>query len=103
MKKLFFIVTLGVAGMMNATVINNLSVDLEKTLETTASSSAVLLAPPDHAWIAVPTWCGKIFYLDINHYSSEEELISAAAHFTDAQCGKRNTEIEPWTPGFAFS
>lgn len=93
--------TLGVAGMMSASISNDVNIDLEKTVQATLTSDLVLVTPPDHAWVAVPTWCGKIFYLDMNHYSSEEQLISAAAHFTDAQCGKRNVEIGPWSPGFA--
>ena len=100
MKKLFFIAALGVAGMMSASICNNVNVDLEKTVETTVKADLILVTPPDHVWVAVPTWCGKIFYLDLNHYSSEEQLISAAAHFTEAQCGTRKIEIGPWTPGF---
>lgn len=40
-----------------------------------------------HDWLTVETWCGKVFYLDNNHYSSFQEVGAAANYFTDQQCG----------------
>lgn len=41
----------------------------------------------DHDWIVVETWCGKVFYLDNNHYESFEAIGADANYFTDQQCG----------------
>ena len=93
MKKLFFIAALGVAGMMSASASNDVNIDLVKSDEATVKADLVLIAPPEHAWIGVQTWCGKVFYLDMNHYNSQAELEAAASHFTQAQCGTRSTDI----------
>ena len=52
--------------------------------EVKCELKAVLL---EHDWLEVETWCGKVFYLDNNHYSNMKEVGAAANHFTDAQCG----------------
>ena len=50
-----------------------------------------LVQVQDHAWVAVETWCGKVFFLDLNHYSNEQGLYSDASYFTDQQCGTQST------------
>ncbi|WP_294209716.1 hypothetical protein [uncultured Chryseobacterium sp.] len=94
MKKLLFVATICVAGLTSA---KNLeikkpeakreTVELKNTENTKQNSLKDLkVALKPIAWIGVSTWCGKVFYLDANDYTSMDELNDAATYFTDQQC-----------------
>lgn len=89
MKKLLFIAALGAAGLTNAKEIKkeNTSVkNKEAVTENQDLERQVKIAILLRNWIGVSTWCGKVFYLDADDYSSDEELYSAASYFTGQQC-----------------
>ena len=88
MKKLFFMVALGVAGMMSANRMENEVTIPQKSFTNEVTFELNVLTPPEHDWIEVETWCGKVFYLDNNDYSSFQEIGTDANYFTDQQCGK---------------
>ena len=77
MKKLLLLAAFGVAGLMSAKGYL-VSLTIEQNVEAELS---------EHDWLVVETWCGKVFYLDNNHYSSFEEIAKDADYFTDQQCG----------------
>jgi len=94
MKKLLFVATICVAGLMNAKNAEAEKPELKKeTAESKSNESTkqdsqadlkVVLKPI--AWIGVSTWCGRVFYLNANDYSNYEELDAAATQFTQQQC-----------------
>ncbi|KFF21306.1 hypothetical protein [Chryseobacterium sp. JM1] len=103
MKKLLFIAALGAVGVMSAKEIKkeNISVknkevvtgkvELQNVKEQT--KRVIVL----YNWIGVSTWCGKVFYLDANDYSSMAELNSDAAYFTNQQCAGASTFTGQYT------
>jgi len=99
MKKLLFIATLCVAGLVSA---KNAEVKKPEAKRETAESknnestkqdsqTDLKVALKRIAWIGVSTWCGKVFYLGANDYSNYEELDAAATQFTQQQCAGHST------------
>jgi len=94
MKKLLFVATICVAGLMNAKNAEIKKPELKReTAESKSNESTkqdsqtdLKVALKPIAWIGVSTWCGKVFYLDANDYTSMDELNDAATYFTDQQC-----------------
>lgn len=87
MKKLLLVATLGVAVFMSAKDNQNDVCDYQNLSTNEVQYELLSAAPPEHDWLEVETWCGKVFYLDNNHYSSFEEIGADANYFTDQQCG----------------
>ncbi len=86
MKKVLLLAAFGVAGLMSASENRNDFSNSQKLFvdEEKYELNAVVV---DHDWIVVETWCGKVFYLDNNHYESFEAIGADANYFTDQQCG----------------
>ncbi len=86
MKKVLLLAAFGVAGLMSASENRNDFSNSQKLFvdEEKYEWNAVVV---DHDWIVVETWCGKVFYLDNNHYESFEAIGADANYFTDQQCG----------------
>ncbi|HAV03027.1 MAG TPA: hypothetical protein DCW95_07570 [Chryseobacterium sp.] len=85
MKKVLLMAAIFVAGIVSANTVydkanNSGFVLLDAEIEQIASES-------DHYGIMVETWCGKVFYLDGNHYENFTEFGADANYFTDQQCG----------------
>lgn len=81
MKQLFLIAALAVTGFMSAKMTE---VALPKKEDVKKEITQVLLR---HQWVAVNTWCGKVFYLDMNMYTHHEEFLDDAYLFSERQCG----------------
>jgi len=102
MKKLLLVAALGVAGLVSAKDVKSEIADVknevvknENAKEVSKEQSKVILR--DIAWIGVSTWCGKVFYLNANDYSSFEELDAAAGQFTQQQCAGASSQIVQFT------
>jgi len=94
MKKLLFVATFCVAGLMSAKNAEAKKQEAKKeTVESKSNESTaqdlqkdLKVALKPIVWIGVSTWCGKVFYLDANDYTSMDELNDAATYFSDQQC-----------------
>ena len=86
MKKLFFIAALGAAGFVSAKDARSDVSTFQKVFANEVQCKFIA-TPPEHDWLEIETWCGKVFYLDNNHYSSFEQIGADANYFTDQQCG----------------
>lgn len=100
MKKLLFVAALGVAGLASAKEVKNESTAAKKEVEKETVSEKKLsqnskeqakILLKEIAWVGVSTWCGKVFYLNANDYSSMAELNDAATYFTNQQCAGAST------------
>lgn len=100
MKKVFFIAAFGVAGLMSAKGITDKKV-IKKIVTTEKKNVNKKVSKKTKAafynWIGVSTWCGKVFYLDMNDYSNAEELDAAATQFTNQQCATATTFTGQYT------
>lgn len=108
MRKLFFVVALGAAGLVSAKE-NPVKTDkpAEKAETVTKQDSEEVKAEARqlfryYNWVTVTTWCGKVFYLDYNMYDSYEGYAEDAAQFSIAQCGgtSGNNDIPLYEGGF---
>lgn len=86
MKKVLLLAAFGVAGLMSAKD-NQSDISTCQKVFVNEVTFELNVALAEHDWIMVETWCGKVFYLDNNHYSSFEQIGAHANYFTDQQCG----------------
>ncbi|MFY1045197.1 hypothetical protein [Chryseobacterium sp. GP-SGM7] len=87
MKKLFFIAAFSAVGMLSAKDNRKDVCDYQDVCADKVQYTLMSAKLPAHDWLEVETWCGKVFYLDNNHYSSFEQIAADANYFTDQQCG----------------
>ncbi|MCJ8498522.1 hypothetical protein MVI27_09635 [Chryseobacterium salipaludis] len=85
MKKLL-LATFGVAGLVSANTIKDDLLNFENASIEDAKLE-IIVETAEHDWIIVETWCGKVFYLDNNHYSNFQQIDADAYYFTQQQCG----------------
>lgn len=87
MKKLLFAAAFCAVGMMSAKENQKDVCDLQKASGDKIESALLNAGSQAHDWVEIETWCGKVFYLDNNHYSDFEEIGADANYFTDQKCG----------------
>lgn len=75
-----------VAGLVSANTIYDETSSVEYRVAEDARFDLTIVES-DHNWIMVETWCGRVFYLDGNHYGNIYQFSADANYFTDQQCG----------------
>ncbi|ADQ82556.1 hypothetical protein OKE80_07420 [Riemerella anatipestifer] len=100
MKKLFFVATLLVAGVMSAKVGTPnrkcIKDDARKSIEylpikklggvEKVNIPSFITAGACSNWITVDASCGARYYLCSDHYENMEELMDDVDYFDDAKC-----------------
>lgn len=96
MKKLIIMAALVVSGLTSA------KASVYVSAEKIEKQNSVLIPiaqekTVEHQLIGVQTWCGKVFYLDLQHYSNYEDLHNDAVYFTNQQCAETKTFVPQYT------
>lgn len=86
MKKLLLLAAFSAAGLVSANTIYEEMNSFEYQVAEDARFDFSIVES-DHYWITVETWCGRVFYLDGNHYGNIHQFNADANYFTDQQCG----------------
>ncbi len=85
MKKMLFVVALGVAGLLCAkgTVKSKKSV-----IKPIVKKSLVMKTPQmPSQWVECHSPCGKVYWLQASNYNTPAELLDAQQEFNDIKCG----------------
>ncbi|NIF05074.1 hypothetical protein F3J23_06425 [Chryseobacterium sp. Tr-659] len=91
MKKIIFIVTLGVAGLMSAKGITDK--EITKKIKTTAKKArncsrvSIKAKTGYYNWIQVTSPCGAVYYLEASDYDSIQAFTDDVTYFNAQKCG----------------